>query len=356
MSEKSPLPRRLFLQLLGGVVGGAALGSSACQSRAPHETGAALPLYVDDGTGWPVYRGPYLQRNAHIAAFLLPADGRKLAQMCDRYLNDPANRAVEYAPLVPNVFVLYAEMSIASLDARDQALGWTRETELSFWVPTVARASVGGLLVTDHLAWFLPALVVDNPYAIATGREVFGFPKLFGQFEKPADIRRPEFDASVWGFERLGPDAEGGMRPWLDVRRTGDGEAARTWSSWDEAWAEGIDLLLGGTEPSARVLAMDEMDVPLVFLKQFRDASDTQRACYQALVEAPARVQQFYNGGPLEGTYHLTFHALESPALPQMLGLPLDASGALQAITGLWVHLDFTLEAGTELWSANAGA
>ena len=37
-------------------------------------------------------------------------------------------------------------------------------------------------------------------------------------------------------------------------------------------------------------------NVPMVFLKQFRDVVDPSKACYQAVIEAPSHLQKFYGG------------------------------------------------------------
>jgi hypothetical protein len=211
------------------------------------------------------------------------------------------------------------------------------------------------LLVPDHVAWFLPYIFLDNPQAMAAGREVYGLPKMLARFDKPAAIERPEFAMDVWGLERLGTE----IRPQrlLQVRQKEAGEAqARPWSSWDEARAALVRLLLRDADISAvgEMLDAHNLQVPLVFLKQFRDVADARRACYQALVEAPAQVQQFHGGGTIEGAYELTFSPLASHPLAQSLGLAVDGDGALQALAHFWLHLDFTLELGQEVWKAGA--
>ncbi|MCP4540446.1 MAG: acetoacetate decarboxylase family protein [Chloroflexi bacterium] len=355
------LSRRRFLH----VAGGSALGAVAagCTPRAgSQDDDTKLPLYVDDGAGqgWPVLRGPYLQRNAQIAAFLLPADIRPLQQMCDRYLNNPTGGQLNYAPLMPYVVMLIADMKISSLDERDRELGWMCETELSFWVPIAARAQAGGLEIPDYTGWFLPYLYVDNPAAIATGRQVYGFPKMLAQFDKPFDVQNPEFAVDVWGFARSGPEAEGRIQRLAELRRRDKSTAtgsAITWGNWDAARAEIIHLFSKLDSPVdraalERLIPPDRMEISTVFLKQFRDVADTRRACYQAIVEAPMHVQHFHSGELLNNTYYLTLHTLQNHPLAQTLGLHADESGIVQPLVGLQIHVDFTLDHGVEVWRA----
>ena len=323
-----------------------------CTPKTPASEVTALPDYVDGGIGIPVFRGPYLQREAHIAAFLLPARIEALRTLCNTYFDTPSGGAVKVSPLGPYVLLLYAEMQIQSLDERDEAIGWMHETEVSFWVPVTSRVG--------HAAWFLPYLFVDNPYAIASGREVYGFPKTWGQFEKPANIQNPEFAVDVWGFTAFDAQAEGTVQPLLEVRKSDAGTEAAppdTWTSWDAARSALIRLLFKDWEPQAgeddgtQWFEMAE-NMPLLFLKQFRDAADSRKACYQAIVEAPVQLTTFQGGGFIDGTYTITYQSLASHPLPEILGLDVDSSGAMQALATFWLHVDFTLGPGVEVWRA----
>ena len=342
------LSRRRFLQLAGGALGAMAVG---CAPKTPASEETVLPDYVDGGIGIPVFRGPYLQREAHIAAFLLPARIEALHALCDTYFDTPSGGAVKVSPLGPYVLLLYAEMQIQSLDERDEAIGWMHETEVSFWTPVTSG--------TGHAAWFLPYLFVDNPYAIASGREVYGFPKTWGQFEKPASIQNPEFAVDVWGFTDFDPQAEGKIQRLFEVHKTDDSTQAvppDTWTSWDAARSTLIRLLFKDWEPQAsddggvQWSALEKM--PLVFLKQFRDAVDSRKACYQAIIEAPVQLTTFHGGGFIDAAYTLTCQSLASHPLPEILGLDVDSSGAMQALATFWLHVDFALGAGVEVWQA----
>ena len=86
--------------------------------------------------------------------------------------------------------------------------------------------------------------------------------------------------------------------------------------------------------------------VPLVFLKQFRDAKNTRKACYQRLIEAPLKVETFFEGGIFLKPYTLNIASLASHPLAQNLGL----KGAEQRSTlGMWMQVDFVLGNGVEV-------
>ncbi len=355
------LSRRDFLYLTGGALGAAATGCGRREASSPGE----LPRYVDDDLrhGWPVPRGPYLQRDARIAAFWLPADGDALHRLCQRYLSAPTNGAWDYVPAMPYVAMLYAEMDVLSTDARDQALGHSRERELSFWAPVVGRRKAGGLWTPDHAAWFLPCLYVDNPSALVTGREVYGFPKMWGRFEPPTIIQNPEFAVDAWRFETETEEAPPGqdrMQRLAELKRRDPEDAlvsAVTWGNWDVARAE-IIRLLRQTDSSVDLETLRELvdlegiEIPLVFLKQFRDAADTRRACYQAIIRTNARLDTFHQGGFLEHTYYLELPSHANHPLDKLLGLRTNQQGDVQALMGFWIHVDFVLAHGAEVWKA----
>jgi len=171
--------RRSFLKLAGGAVGISALSYYlGTTNRVEPKLDNSLPEYADNGLGFPVFRGPYLQKDARLAAFFFKANSESLTALCDRSLNVSEAFAYKYVPLTSSVMLVFADMLVSSRDERDKEVGLIPETEVSFWVLTVAMQKTQGGLVPHHLAWFLPYLLVDEGNAIATGREVFGFNKL----------------------------------------------------------------------------------------------------------------------------------------------------------------------------------
>lgn len=315
--------------------------------------GQALPDYADNGTGFPVFRGPYLQKDARLAAFLFHADMERLTALCQQRLNVSGAFPYRYVPVTSSVMLVYADMLVSSRDARDAQAGRIPETEASFWVLTAAMKKTrgGSVSVPHHLAWFLPSLLVDEGSAIATGREVYGFPKLAAQFQKPDEIQRPAFSADVLGFKAFGPQAVAqrerlltfnapsvaGPPPASDL----DSIKGRMASELSRNMRAGLGS--GPLEWATRFL---NDRIPLVFLKQFRDAQDTRKACYQRLVEAPLQLEAFYEGGLLPGGYSLHLAHLDSHPLAQELGL--QEAGQLSTL-GAWMRVDFTLGNGIEV-------
>ena len=80
--------RRNFLKLAGGAFGLSALSYFlGVKKRVELPPPEVLPDYADSKPGFPVFRGPYLQKDARLAAFLFNADLETLTTLCDQSLN-----------------------------------------------------------------------------------------------------------------------------------------------------------------------------------------------------------------------------------------------------------------------------
>ena len=344
--------RRSFLKLAGGAVGISALSYYlGATNRIEPTLDNSLPEYADNGLGFPAFRGPYLQKDARLAAFFFNADHERLAALCDRTLNVSESFNYKYVPLTSSVMLVFADMLVSSRDVRDREVGLIPETEVSFWVLTVAMQKTQSGLVPHHLAWFLPYLLVDEGNAIATGREVFGFNKLAAEFQKPVQIQHPDFTATVLGFRQFGADMIAQSEQLLSLSSSSPADVTKT-DNLDQIKNNISAGLLRNIQsgPGSGLLEFAARfinnHIPLVFLKQFRDAQNTYKACYQSIIEAPLKVENFFEGGIILNSYTLNIAALESHPLAQNLGLK---AGEQRSTLGAWMRVDFALGNGMEV-------
>jgi hypothetical protein len=325
-------------------------------------TPSGQPRFVPRG-GEQVFCQPLELRQVRFSSFLFHADGAALQGVCDRYLNEPSGGAVHYRPLLPRVVLGVADIGrVFPIDSPDERKGWVSEIDVAFWVPVAAYSKLLGVSFTERMAWFLPYVFVDNAWAFAAGREVYGFPKEMGSFQVPRGPADPALiTVDTLAVERFGPDAPAQVRRLLEVRRTDAGhvgEAHESWQQIEEVFEDFLHVLLGSggvSLPGVGLVAqalqfLSHREMPLVFLRQFRDVADGRRACYQAVVEALTRVLHFRHAGKLPGAYRLAVNALDSHPVVQELGL----AGPEQDALGAWyVDFDFILENGRELWRAH---
>ena len=86
--------------------------------------------------------------------------------------------------------------------------------------------------------------------------------------------------------------------------------------------------------------------VPMVFLKQMRACNDTDRAVYQAIVEAPCRITHFDTGGLIDGS-EVQLHSYASQPLHTDLGV---AEGWVKPLLATWIRCNFDLEVASGIW------
>lgn len=94
----------------------------------------------------------------------------------------------------------------------------------------------------------------------------------------------------------------------------------------------------------------------MVFLKQFPDAVDATRACYQAIIEAPIRVTGGLRGGLLPGRFGVTIHEYASHPIVDTLGLRTRRRSTdkseLASTLQVWLAFDAQVERGEVVWES----
>jgi hypothetical protein len=330
----------------------------------------AGPPYLLLG-GAQCYAQPFDCENARLFGFLLDADGDALRRLCDERLNQPSGGKVRYHPLAPVVLLAAAEIERVHVGMTDGREFYTPEIDVAFWVPLVAFKTVAGIEIAERFVWFLPYLFVDNTWAVASGREIYGFPKETSTFTQDlqntggADqvgLRSLVVTTAV--VERFGRESPVQNLPILSIRRTdtGGGGLTRVWSDIKEAGTEIFRMFRGGgpgtlTLPGlglvvelAKLLAHGSY--PMAFLRQFPSVADGLIASSQAIIEAQVTISNFHVGGPMPGTYEVTIGKYESHPIVRDLGL---AGSAVTAAAAWHMAFDFRMENGTVLWSASGG-
>lgn len=360
-----------------------------------------LPDYVDRG-GRQVWRPPYRATNAEVFGFVLGCDPTAIDSLLQRDLVEPAGGAFDYRCAQPRIVVLFAAIErLTSGDSRDSLRGYIPELEVGVWC-LAADVTAGG-----RLTWYLPYVFVDSGQAVASGREVYGYPKQMAVMESgyPGTLANAgQTTVSGLAIQQYGPNAEAVLRPMIGAERLppqpgapalGDG-LADEFADLVALFGAGlaVDELLpfgSGPRPTAAIgpigsppppampvapppwaarrvldtflgrgLATDSSALigelvanpTLVFLKQFRDVSCPTKACYQAVVEAPLAVD------PLTAKYEaldpslfeITVQDWDSHPIASDVGVvprtPLQPEVAFHAT------FDFDIQLGLELWRA----
>ena len=327
--------------------------ASLCSAGAALAGG--LPKFVEhSGSG--TYPGAITLNQTKMWAFLLKGDRSKMTQWCQAMFDTPSNGAVRVLPLSSYMMMSVVDIGQGRFVDAPQ-MGWSSERELTFWIPAVRIEEHNGRKVAVQFAMTMPYLVLDNPVAIASGREIFGYFKQSGQIALPGD---PGHDLSLtvdlFATKTYGAGSQESYQRLLTLTPT---------ASQPSALSKDASSFAGGAHQLFELMSADDRDwhqslgfdadllgdllharVPQLFLKQFRDIGDGTRACYQAITATRGEVTGF------DSIPHLTEYDM---VLEQLASSPVAADFGIaprQTLLGVALEYDMTILPGQELWQA----
>jgi uncharacterized protein with NAD-binding domain and iron-sulfur cluster len=305
----------------------------------------SFPEYVERG-GEQVLRHPFRHERALLRGFVARGDRERLASLCDRWITAPTGGAVRARPLGDRVLLTFTTIPrIASTDARDASFGACAETDVAFWFPLTLE-SAGA----ERVAWLIPYIFVDNPYAIATGRELYGFPKAQASFVIPASPSDGgDYAVDAMALAHHHPSSLAAPRRLFEVVDRGAQSGLVDALRGRAETLAAIHGLFGGDAPRA-LFDGARGEVPIVFLRQLRDIADPSRAAFQEIVVAPARVLDRHGGGVIPRAHELVTRDCDSHPIAADLGL---RAGANRVDASFWTEFDFLMDRGETLFRAD---
>ena len=271
---------------------------------------------------------PFLCQDAQMYGFFLEGNQTALQALVDQRLNTPRGAdAMQYRvcvppnskiPLVMLTFTLVARGSSTQLP--DSDMGYIPETSCTFWVLLSRMVRRSGPLEIAYTC-FAPFIIADNCFSVCAGREIYGFPKQQGAF-------------GAWP-----PAVNGGMDPAPDSLNV-NADALFGYNPGNAAMRQNLVRIVkqpgGSIQKPPPVNFSDILNfwgatgtegwsgMDLVFLKQFRDAANGKKACYQAVIEAPMTLTSEVSLQALSAQYRIAITHLESHRLAQQMGFTGD--------------------------------
>jgi Acetoacetate decarboxylase (ADC) len=315
------------------------------------------PRYVERG-GEMVYAQPYTAVGARMYSFTIDADESRLDAMVRSQLVDPSGGSLRMTTVGPMALLSFVAIQILRpADEPDAALGSLPEREAAIWVPVVDRRR-------NELLWYVAYMFVDSPLAMASGREVYGYPKQLGRITIPDTEPPPALlELAATSLKVFRPSEVARLHRLIRVERpvTATEVAPARASPRDLVRDLGAEPDETGKPPltegplghlgTALLLARQLLSgtIPLVLLKQFRDAERPWQACYSGIVKATNVLTGFRAAGVLPSDYSITISDVDSEPFRRDLGLP---PGPLRPGYGVWVDFDFATQLGEVLWDS----
>jgi len=307
-----------------------------------------------------VYPPPYEQANTFLTAWVLPSPKAKQKEILDAQLNSPSGgQPFEYRPVLSQALLVLANIGRISSLAPAAPQGWITEVDICTWILCGAFKEVKGKRVLDHLVWYLPYIWVTTGDTMATGREVYGYPKGFGWAQLPEN---PDDPGPLWAdglvLPTYSPESEVVQKRLFDLARDesvpvppslprfGAGEKRAAFEAIAKKLHEAGEA---ECDWNFFVSSFDDLlglHMPMVFLKQFRDVTDSSSACYQAIIEANATVNGFSGAGFLPPGWDLKMYSYASVDMPKHLGI----EPRQRVDLGFYVNFSFSMDLGKEVW------
>lgn len=302
-----------------------------------------MPLFIDL-PGSSVYQHPFPLQGMNGQVLLMHADYEQLRKTTDVWLNSVPGSEYRYVPLLP--FVFCNPVWINRIEWTPPGQGWMRESDFNFGYCVAAFKGD----VFSHVAMAQAYLVVDNPLTVSTGREVFGYRKVFGTMEYLAGTYQP-IAASTWLRKENGPDAEMELAEVARIIPPAGWAAATRNANWEDI-RQLAELAIGDLVLDAMtgILHLVELfrsqNITVAYLLQLRDVAIPTNASYQAIIESPMQITKLHSAWFLPAGYRMQLTDYPSYPLISDLGIKVDANGIADVVLGFQTYWDCVLQPG----------
>ncbi|WP_029919350.1 hypothetical protein [Nevskia soli] len=326
---------------------------------------AQLPLYISDrGHGEASFAAPLRITNVTAYGFALKARRHKLQAFIDQQLNAASDGELRYSAVeVPcdrdASFMFHCYNDARHCTPEPEIIGHMPDREAAFLIP-VWQHRRGSLL--PQLRVWIPYLFIDVSEGLVTGREVWGYRKSFAKIELPTGPANASYlSCEPILFKKFAPDTAGQWGKIIQVRGTSrNGQVQPVWTEYQHMARElieriGLDSGLAKVADELFNLYLSKHPLPVINLKQFRDAVDSSRACYQALVSSPCEIIDWKGGHFLDGDYEIEIATCDSHQIVNDLGLADQVgpdSTLIKPLYGFWCDMGFRTLAGSIEWQA----
>lgn len=273
-------------------------------------------------------------------AFLFRADQQAMQKMVDDFLNVPARGKVKYKVLGRRALATFMdyEKCTSSVDR----IGWVPGRECGLWVPLW---EIGPLSL--RLVMWSPYIYIDYTIGMLTGREVWGWSKVWGRIGLPGDEPGvTAFSCETMTFMTMAPETKGEMGRLFAVNARGSmpvRAAAAAVADPGQAFDQFLEQLMQDGDPAPEALRF-EPKAHAVALKQVRDSLDPDLAIYQAVCDSPLNVTAFSGFGFLDASeFQLQIITRDSHRIAQdFLGQKPGGPETLLPIeAAMWAKVDF---------------
>jgi hypothetical protein len=300
---------------------------------------SAIPYISWVGHGAADLAPPAAFTGATMTLFGISTDTAAVQKLVDTLLNPAGGGRVRYTPALATAILSFSDSPKCTSQV-DQ-IGWCPGREAMILVPLWEYLE--GEVLPNRLVFWAPYIFIDYIIGLVTGREVWGWPKVLGRIGVSTDAPGADFSVQTTIFPVLAPSTPAQDAILYRVVKAQADGAAPSWQSAADAAAGVLDGLFGGLAEDVLSKLALQPKIECVVLKQFRTSDDPNVCCYQAIVNSPIALTNFYGGGALFDTFTVEITTCESHAIvTDLLGIaPSPGSTSLPVTFAAWAKVDY---------------
>jgi hypothetical protein len=287
---------------------------------------------------------PIAASSAFMQAMFIDGDQAAQQRFCDASLNNFPNPNCTFQVMSPLVLVtVISVQNMHSLDVIDINRGVVGEIDVAFW--SLVRCSfLDGS--PSELMWHPSFMFVDSGPAMASGREIYGYPKAVSTVTRAhSHPSRPELVVNCLHFPKFAADQRAETADL--VRITGpdivsadiEGTSNFTKPNFTkDEFLIGLQSAIGlETQPFGNDIPLPNAGMPQVMLRQIRDATRAGMAALKEVLLVTPLPSNFGQFGPIAREVAVQILPSASHNLQETLGIR--TSNTIRY--GGWLTFDF---------------
>jgi hypothetical protein len=253
---------------------------------------------------------PVTFTNVAAYGFVLNASQPAIQALANELLGPATQGEVQYIAVSAAVLVTFFDA--AQCASIPEPIGFLPSRECAFWV-TLLENWPGGQN-PDRLVLWAPYVFIDNDVGLATGREVWGWPKALAHIAVATDepLAPARFACKPTIIRNFGANQPAEKAELFSV------EGTLPLSAIQLAEADFLALspiLFGELALLFTDGFLQDPVLPAIALKQFRDSAHPTQACFQAIVNSPCQLTSIQTGYILADTFTLSITTCASHAI-----------------------------------------
>lgn len=309
---------------------------------------SAAPYISWLGHGLANFAPPEVFTGANFHLFAIQTSTAAVQKLVDTLLNPAGGGQVRYDAALPVAILTFCDAAKCSSQA--QPIGWTPGREAMILVPLWEFRS--GNPLPSRLVFWAPYIFIDYTIGLVSGREIWGYPKVFARIAVAADQPGGDDSCQTTIFPKFAASTAAQNAVLYRVVQTqAAAQAAAPWQNAAEAGRAVIEGLLGGLAADVLQALSVQPRADCVVLKQFRETSVPTQACYQAITDSPIALTGFSGGGLLSGQFTVEITTCDSHTIvSDLLGTaPGPVSTVLPVTFAAWASIDYSALPGSDI-------